>query len=360
MNWIVADQFESLFKYDTPFIDVRAPIESIKGTFPTSFNLPILNNDERARVGTEYKRNGKSAAIELGYQLIQGETKEERVRSWISFFQKYKESCLYCFRGGLRSKISAEWLLEQGISIPVIEGGYKALRRFLLKVISDLKPEKFRILSGMTGVGKTEVIRLYSNAIDLEKLANHRGSSFGNYVSSQPSQASFENSLAIQLIKLSESTDILLEDESRLIGKCYIPIELQTAMRQAPVIVIEEVFEERIERIYQEYIIRMITDFQTEYPSSWKDHFELYLMNSLLKMKKRLGNESYYDISRLIQYALKGSFFENKHEQHYEWISLLLINYYDPMYRYQIAKKAQRIVHKGNLESVKAYLKVFE
>ena len=126
------DNFSEIFKSNTPLLDVRAPIEFLEGSFPHAYNFPIMSDSERHQIGICYKENGQKSAIKLGHELVSGKTKAQRIDQWSQFVKKHPKGALYCFRGGLRSKISQEWIYEHsGVSYPRIKGGYKALRTFL-------------------------------------------------------------------------------------------------------------------------------------------------------------------------------------------------------------------------------------
>jgi len=197
------DDFSLIFQGDTPLLDIRAPIEFANGSFPSVLNVPLMTDDERHLIGIRYKEKGQESAIKLGRELVNGHLKEQRVGNWLDFVNKHPSGALYCFRGGLRSKIAQEWIYQQsGISYPRIKGGYKALRSFLINEMSRIVNEKiFLVVGGQTGCGKTLLLNKLENSIDLEGLANHRGSAFGNNVTPQPKQIDFENAFAIELIK---------------------------------------------------------------------------------------------------------------------------------------------------------------
>ena len=152
----------SLLEKQTPLIDVRAPIEFKKGSLPTSVNLPILLDDERHQVGKTYKKLGSGPATDLGFNLVSGDLKEKRVKKWLNFISDNPSAQIYCARGGQRSKIAQEWIAEQGVNIPKIEGGFKSLRNecldFIDKACSDEK--KWIVIAGMTGTNKTGIISL--------------------------------------------------------------------------------------------------------------------------------------------------------------------------------------------------------
>jgi len=248
-------------------LDVRAPIEFENGAFPTSVNIPLLDNEQRHQIGICYKNHGQEAAINLGLKLVSGDVKQQRLDAWSGFIANNPNTHLYCFRGGLRSRTSQQWLADQGINIPIIAGGYKRMRRFLLGSLEDFAVNnELIILAGKTGVAKTHFISQYiqqksGNAIDLEGLAIHRGSSFGQFVQPQPSQINFENALAIDYLQKKQSIQsnfYLLEDEGKLIGKALIPLQLFEKMQQAKVIELTSDLESRITVILNDYIIATI------------------------------------------------------------------------------------------------------
>ena len=210
------DDFRSLFLNNTQLLDVRAPVEFNQGAFPLTKNIPLINNQERTDIGIRYKNAGQDEAIRLGHELVQGKIKDERVEQWTHFVKQNPEGVLYCFRGGMRSKISQQWIYEKtGIVYPRVKGGYKAMRRFLIEQLEEssqrISPV---ILSGRTGIGKTLFLNKITQKIDLEGLYHHRGSVFGKHVTPQPSQIDIENNLSIELLKhlQQEHTKIILED----------------------------------------------------------------------------------------------------------------------------------------------------
>lgn len=151
---------------------------------------------------------------------------DERVNAWIEFARANPQGYLYCFRGGLRSQTVQRWLKEAGVDYPRVLGGYKAMRTFLLDTLHEAVTEcDIVVLGGMTGTGKTEVLTQLRNSVDLEGIANHRGSSFGKRATGQPAQIDFENRLAIDLLKKRAAgiEQFVLEDESRLVGSCNVP-----------------------------------------------------------------------------------------------------------------------------------------
>ncbi len=205
--------YRELFLHDIPMMDVRAPVEYQKGAFPGTINVPLINDIERQKIGTCYKQQGQKAAVALGHQLVAGQSKADRIAAWADFSRQHPNGYLYCFRGGLRSQITQEWLKEKaGITYPRVIGGYKAMRNFLLQTIEQAVAEcQFIVLGGLTGAGKTDVLLKLAHSLDLEKHAHHRGSSFGKHVLTQPSQIDFENRLAIDVLKNAlQVTSVLL------------------------------------------------------------------------------------------------------------------------------------------------------
>ena len=163
------ENYRELFLNDVPMMDARAPVEFGKGAFPGVVNLPLMNDVERQKVGTCYKQQGQQAAIELGHQLVSGQTKAERIEAWAAFAKANPEGYLYCFRGGLRSQIVQQWLKsEAGIDYPRVVGGYKAMRTFLLQSTDEaIAACDFVLVGGMTGTGKTEIVRQLAAALRL-------------------------------------------------------------------------------------------------------------------------------------------------------------------------------------------------
>lgn len=351
--------FRAIIRNKKPLIDVRAPIEFAKGAFNQSINYPLMNNDERAKVGICYKNNGQAAAISLGNRLVTGESKARRLAQWKKFAQANPQGYLYCFRGGLRSKTVQRWLAESGINYPLLIGGYKALRQFLLNELSQIALHPITILAGNTGSGKTPFLANFANSLDLEAAAGHRGSSFGSFVSAQSSQINFENKLAEQYIvgDYNLTQTLILEDEGRLIGSVHLPASLRQAMELASIVVIEESLDYRLEQIYQEYIIKMTRQFQTTYGvEQGFIAFSTYLTQGLYKVKKRLGTERYGQLQTIQAKALVR---QKNGQQHYhlDWLKPLLSEYYDPMYQYQLGLKSERVIFRGNNAQCLAFLR---
>lgn len=356
-----SSDYRALFLNDVPMMDARAPVEFSKGAFPGVINLPLMNDLERQKVGTCYKQRGQDAAIQLGHQLVCGQVKDERVNAWIEFARANPQGYLYCFRGGLRSQTVQRWLKEAGVDYPRVLGGYKAMRTFLLDTLQEAVTEcDIVVLGGMTGTGKTEVLTQLRNSVDLEGIANHRGSSFGKRATGQPAQIDFENRLAIDLLKKRAAgiEQFVLEDESRLVGSCNVPLELHQAMQGCAMVWLEDSFENRVERILDDYVINLCAEFITV--KGEEQGFGLFaerLLQSLNNIHKRLGGERHQRLSGLMQAALEEQQRNGAVDLHRGWIEGLLGEYYDPMYAYQREHKAARIEFAGHQVEVLAYLR---
>ena len=335
-----------LIKNKIPFIDVRAPSEFILGAVPTSKNLPILSNNERTEVGKIYKENGNEAAIEKGYSLVNGEIKDKRISNWIKFVKKNPQAQMYCARGGQRSKIAQNWLKEIGVDIDIVEGGFKALRNTCIEVLDSASSDnkEWIIIAGKTGSGKTKMIKQISNSIDLEGLANHRGSAFGGFETLQPTPVNFENNLAYQYLNIS-SNKVFIEDESKTIGRLVIPKKFFNKMNSSTLVLIKEPIENLIKNIYHEYVSKEI-----EQTSEHK--VLISLRDKLQKISKRLGGTNYKIVDNLIEDAFQ----KNDYNIHYEWIKTLLESYYDKMYDYQINQKKDRCIESGTWDEINHFL----
>ena len=333
------DDYATLLKASRPLIDVRAPAEFAHGALPNAVNLPILTDPERAAVGKAYKNDGRAAAVALGYRLVRDEVKRARVAAWRDFAATHPLAAIHCWRGGQRSEIAQRWLGECGVELPRIAGGFKALRRCCLDILERSAERRFAVVGGRTGSGKTKVVQAIARHIDLEALAHHRGSSFGAHATPQPPPVTFENALAVALLKLDDAAPAAIEDESRTIGRLAIPTPVYAAMQRAPIIVLEVEKATRIDNIYQEYVV------QAGYPRQ-------RLLAALARIQRRLGGTRHRHIATLMADA----FDHASAERHGQWIERLLEWYYDPMYDYQLARKRQRIAQRGPPEEMAAYL----
>jgi len=353
--------YQRIFLDDIPLMDVRAPVEFDKGTFPHSQNIPILDDPQREAIGTCYKNEGQDAAIALGLELVNPELRKQRLGQWTQFVKSHPEGYLYCFRGGLRSRTTQAWLKEQGISYPLIKGGYKAMRTYLIEQL-ELSAQQipFVILSGLTGSGKTHVLKKTNYYVDLEGLANHRGSAFGSDVHDfQPTQINWENELSIACLKYQHQfpgAGLLLEDESKRIGRCLLPGSFHNKMTKAPYIFLERHLEERVRIIREDYFASNWLLYQQEYQNVAEEKFSAFLFNSLERIKKRLGGIRYQKMHALFTLALEHLFATGQSNLFDESILLLLEEYYDPMYQYQLKNKQSEMIFSGTEPEILAWV----
>lgn len=345
--------FALLFKRDCPLLDVRSPVEFAKGAFPASSNIPLLTDAQRAEVGTMYRRRGGEAALELGHQLVRGASKAALIARWRGFIERNPAARLYCFRGGQRSHIARQWLREAGVEIALVPGGYKALRGFLLHVLEQAAQRDLLVVAGKTGCGKTHLLRQLPGALDIEGAARHRGSAFGALTHPQPSQIDFENAMAVALLKLGFASLPLLivEDESRAVGSLAIPHVLFERMKQAPLVLIEESLAVRVETILRDYILADLAAWEIRSPGGGAAMLEQSLLASLAKIRRRLGDNACRETGALMRRAFATEQKESL-ALHRQWISLLLEQYYDPMYEHQLARKQPRVRFRGRGEEV--------
>ncbi len=356
-----SSDFRSIVLNHTPLIDVRAPVEYEKGAFPYAVNLPLMSNEERHLVGIKYKQEGHDEALKLGHTLVNSETKTTRVNTWTDFMQANPDAKLYCFRGGERSKISQEWITETQNEIVRLKGGYKAFRTYLMEE-TERSVEHFKayIIGGRTGSGKTILLNRLGNAIDLEGLANHRGSSFGRKVVEQPTQIAFENALAYDLIqKLNKGFDTLVfEDEGKYIGSLYMPQTLSNFLSLAPLIILETTSKERIEITFDEYIVKAQESYKEIYADDFLQKWNESIQAAMSRIMRRLGGERYKVLCQIFDAALEEQKTFDSLEKYKVWISYLLVEYYDPMYDYQIEKNRERIIFRGSAQEIETFLEV--
>jgi tRNA 2-selenouridine synthase len=355
------DDYQRLFTQDTPLLDVRAPVEFQQGAFPQAKNVPLINNEERQAIGIRYKQQGQQQAIELGHKLVQGEIKATRVADWVEFTNRHPQGALYCFRGGMRSKISQQWIFEKtGVVYPRIKGGYKALRRYLLHELDIAATHmQFVILSGRTGTGKTLLLNKLDHKVDLEDIYRHRGSAFGKYALPQPSQIDVENKLSIALLKQRHRgvNKLVLEDEAAYIGSRRLPECLVNSMRYSPLIVLEANIEERVDIVFNEYITNALLDYQALLgESEGFDTWSGNLQAALDKIQRRLGGQRYKATKAVLEDAIQRQRTAGETEHHKTWIRNLLVDYYDPMYDYQLGKKSERVLYRGEDADILEYI----
>ena len=342
------NELDRLIQNKYKFIDLRSEKEFKKGSIPNSINLPILSDIEHESVGVEYKKNGQKSAINLGHNLVSGEIKKERVKSWCDYINKNINTKIFCYRGGLRSQIALKWIEESGVKTSLIPGGYKKIRAFCIDIIQikNSSDKKWVILGGNTGSGKTDFLLPYKSTVNLEGIANHRGSAFGKKITGQPTASDFENKLAIEYLK-NKSNWLLLEDESRLIGKNILHENWYQKMQTSDLIILKVSIKQRIDNIYREYISDPLRNSLTN------EQLFTMMRQALFNIKKRLGGQRYGEIYSVMEQSFK----EQNEILHKEWIEKILKYYYDPMYNYKMEKREKYITFRGTSDEVKAYLK---
>ncbi len=322
-NKLPADEFLQL-RASLPVADVRSPYKYTVGHVPGAVNIPLFDDSQRAEVGTIYKREGNATAVIRGIDLAAPQM-SGKLKSGLELAAGGR-LLVYCWRGGMRSEAMA-WLFSLGGIEPlVLRGGYKAFRNHIL---GDLGRErKYVILGGLTGSGKTGILRYMKSAgeqvTDLEGLASHRGSAFGALGQApQPASEHFANLLYDDLSAHRAESPVWLEDESRNIGTVFMPDCFFERMQSAPVIALMMSIETRMPRLVREY-----TSFPVE-----------EIMASVMKISKRLGG----DRTREALDALKCG--------DYPTAIRITLEYYDKSYHYGLSKRPRDQVIYINTET---------
>jgi tRNA 2-selenouridine synthase len=273
-NFISPEEWLKI-KHESVLLDVRSPGEYEVGHIIGALSFPLFSDDERAKVGTIYKQQGKDIAFQLGLKYV-GPKMSKFVQQAILLTPNRKLT-IHCWRGGQRSQ-SMAWLLKSaGFEVQVLQGGYKNYRTYLFDFLLK-KQFKIVVLGGSTGSGKTKILHVLKDMgeqiIDLEGLANHKGSAFG-FIGEQPQPRveHFENLLFDALQDIDPQKNVWVENESRSIGRCFIPADFWQQMKNAPLINIEIPFEKRIENLIEDY---------AKYPAS-------ELVEGFSRIDKRLG-----------------------------------------------------------------------
>ncbi|MGN6247973.1 MAG: tRNA 2-selenouridine(34) synthase MnmH [Ginsengibacter sp.] len=320
-----------------PILDVRSPAEFAHAHVPNAFSVPIFSDEERKIIGTAYKKQSRQVAVDHGLNFFSERMKmiPKEVENLIPGKQvensQMKIYLLHCWRGGMRSEAVA-WLLSlYGYKVFLLKGGYKSFRRWVLTQFE--KEYSLKILGGFTGSGKTQILKELSNfgekVIDLEGLANHKGSAFGALGENpQPSSEMFENLLALQLWqKYNEANgdgdtknEIWLEDESAHIGTVGVPKAFWLQMRKSRLYFLDIPFEKRLENI-----VKIYGGFAKE-----------ELVNCVLKIQKRLGGLNTKNAIQFIN--------DNNVEAAFE----ILLKYYDKLYEQSLFKRenVNSLLHK--------------
>ncbi len=299
-----------------PIIDVRSEGEFEEGHISGAFNIPLLNNEARAIVGTAYKKKGQAEAIREGFRLV-----GPRLAEIIQQTEKVaggKEILVHCWRGGMRSSNFCQFAGMAKIKSQILIGGYKAYRQFAFEVFQ--KPLQIILIGGCTGSGKSEVLRALKKqgeqVIDLETLAHHKGSAFGSLMQiPQPTTEQFHNNLFEEIFKLDTSKRIWVEDESITIGKVFLPPDFWLHMKSSPIVQMDVSKEVRVQRLVAEY--------------GHADRAEF--LDAMTKIVKRLGGQHFKAAKeKLLAGDMAGTI-------------EILLTYYDKYYLESIESKKDRV-----------------
>lgn len=330
-------------------LDVRAPVEVARCGLPRTTALPILTDDERQAVGICYREHGQVAAIALGVQLT-APHRDQRIDEWRQAVKSSPGATAFaCWRGGQRSRIAQQWLADD--SVPRVAGGTKALRRFLLAQLqAHFEATQAVVISGLTGCGKTELLHTLAPivprnvlALDLEDLANHRGSAFGGFPGGQPAQQTFENHLAAT-VQLAAPKLTILEDEARNVGRLELPEYVWAKTKSSPVVIVEASHEERIARIAEEYVFKPTDLFS-------RAVILQDLQTNIHKLAKRLGGVR---MNTCLAALADADHDERWHtvEAHTPWIDTLLLHYYDKFYDSAMVRLARPVTFRGSKDEI--------
>lgn len=357
------DNLKTWAQTNSCFIDVRSPGEFQQGHLPGAINLPILDDLERAQVGTCYKNRGQEAAVNLGHKIVSGENKQKKMQAWLEALEQNPEAILMCFRGGQRSQITQRWLLEAGVSRPLITGGYKACRQYLLDFMNhESQRNQMLVISGPTGSAKTHFINKVSQfwpTVDLEKHAVHRGSAFGKMSEPQPQQAVFENRFLFEMLqKVDWSEQIqlpfIVEDESRLIGRNVLPDIFFANLRESHVVWLDVPLEKRTENTFFDYVL------QTPLNQTCEDEKGIAVFakykKALTDIQKKLGGLRTSEIMQMLVESEKLWLESREIESNKRWIQALLNDYYDPMYLHSLGKRQPKVFFKGSFQEAFNFL----
>jgi tRNA 2-selenouridine synthase len=332
-------------------IDARSEGEFEKAHFENTVNIPILSDAHRHDVGLTYKTEGSEAAKALGHKLVSGDYKERMIQQWCESIKSHprQPALIFCWRGGLRSRLAQEWIYQQGLEVIRVDSGYKGLRHEAIKAIEN--PAPFVVLSGMTGSGKTRLIHKLRHFIDLEGLANHRGSAFGSHFGvSQPQQATFENKLALSLYQVTDN--YVLEDESPNIGRCHLPDLFYTRMVNAPMVMIETPVRIRALEIFKEYI-------QAPFVGGMPLHeLENSFARNVERIRNKLGGLECDNIKAMLSQSFKFDALNEDYTGAYlDWIEHLLTHYYDKLYIHSLSLKSRKTLFKGSWQDCLDFLR---
>lgn len=315
---------ESLNLKNSIYIDARTKEEYNEATIPGALNIELLDHEERKIIGTIYNNKNSKKAKLKGVELVSPKI-PDLVKKVNHLDKKYDNLIIFCSRGGLRSKSLAEFSDLAGIEVYRLESGYKGYRHYIIDKLEnyDFKG-RISVLHGNTGVGKTYILKemekMGAAIIDLEGIANHRGSAFGSIGLDQPYNQKYFDSLLWEELKKKDKINgiIFVEAESRRVGHSVIPDFFHKKMKSGEDLLINASMEKRVDNIYLEYI----KDIESN-----QEKFIERVLESLTAIKKyiikKAGKDSYL---RLLELA--------KNAEFKELTKILLEEYYDPMYEH--------------------------
>ncbi|MBP2654619.1 MAG: selU [Firmicutes bacterium] len=324
------------------FIDVRTPQEFAQGHLPGAINIPIFSNEERAIVGTLYKQVSVDAAKQRGLEFVSSKL-PAIIQSISDYAKQGYQIVIYCWRGGMRSKSIVALLDTLDIAARQLIGGYKSYRRYILDGLETYKlRSEIVVLAGSTGVGKTTILKELAAkghpTIDLEGLANHRGSVFGQIgLGKSTTMPMFEAAVLEFLEKYQDKPYIIVECESSQIGNVYIPKVLRDGMSIGKKILVQASVSTRVQRIIDEYSSPRAIDAEK-------------IAHCIKAIGKYLGRKK----TDFLLQCLANNQIELL-------VSSLLVDYYDPLYGYDNSKNAQyeAIINAENLEYATAELDTY-
>lgn len=295
------------------YIDVRSQQEYSEGSIPGAVNVPLFDDQERAEIGTIYAQESPKKAMDLGLQIAS--SKLPSLYKQVEHLAGKGPVMLFCWRGGMRSKSLATVLDLMGLSVYRLNGGYKAYRRTIVDFFAAEFPFQIVVLRGNTGAGKTEILQKLKTdgypVIDLEGLSNNRGSVFGSIgLGTQPTQKQFEAMLFEEIKSYSDHTYLIVECESKRIGRITVPDSIFSAMQEGTQVLVYDTLDNRAERLVHEY-----TQFSLG--------FDQDLSLALERLKKRLGNTNLNELFEML---------ENK--AYKDFATKIIIEYYDKLYGY--------------------------
>lgn len=312
---------EEMFRIDSPIIiDIRAPIEFKDDSIPGAINIPLFTNEEREEIGIIYNQEGQEQAKWRAMEIVSPKIPVMLKAIKEASAEAKEQPIIHCWRGGMRSKAVVTFLEYAGIRAKRLIGGYKAYRQYILKEIPKFIPEMAVVIHGLTGVGKTEILRLLQKrgypVLDLEGMAGHRGSIFGGVgLGSGHNQKQFDSLLFKQLKTIQGSAYFLMEAESKRIGKVMQPDELMIKKMNGINIHVHSPIEQRIRQIAEDYL----------YPFEEESWYHPIIKESLEKVLRRIKDG---ETKKILE-----EFLDN--HQYLNMIPILLEHYYDPQYDYK-------------------------